>query len=179
MAERFAAVFLFLVMVCGTPVLKLNIDETELEEILPAITAEDLDLDYDPRTTSKKCMCQGYECLCCDSILVFGKTLSVCLKVTHALGKFTLTLHVSNIQIWNDEISESSVRKLIGKSETVRISGKSGSVTGSGQITFHDIQMTSKNVVSSCVDGNANFESMGRSQSVTFYLGCFTVQAQD
>ncbi|KAL3856089.1 hypothetical protein ACJMK2_015285 [Sinanodonta woodiana] len=175
MAERFAVVFLFLVMVCGTPVQKLHIDVTELEEILQAIPAEDLDLEYVLRDMSKQCLCQGNECLCCASISVFTKTINVCLKVTHALGKFTLTLHVSNIKIWDDEISESSVRKLIGKSESVKISGKHGSLSGSGQITFHDIQMTSKNVASSCVDGNVDFESKGRSQSVSFNLGCFTV----
>ncbi|KAL3856087.1 hypothetical protein ACJMK2_015283 [Sinanodonta woodiana] len=177
MAERFAFVFLFLVMVCGTPVQKLHMDVAELEEILQAITAEDLDLEYVLRDMSKQCLCQGTDCLCCASISVFLRTLNVCVKVTHALGMFTLSFLASNTKIWSDANSESSVRKLIGTSETVKILSKTGFFSISFQITFHDIQMTSENVVSSCVDGNAVFNnlSLGISQNVTFNLGCFTI----
>ncbi|KAK3607764.1 hypothetical protein CHS0354_040669 [Potamilus streckersoni] len=175
MALRVAFVFLFLVMVCGTPIQILQVDVRVFEEIHKAIKVEDLDLEDILKAIAKQCQCQGSQCLCCDSTLAFQKPADVCLEVAHTNGMFTLKLQAFNKQVWDDEIKESSVRKLIGQSKTVQISVQFGSVTGSGEITFHDIQLTPENAVSSCVDGKAVLERKGVSQSVTVDLGCFTV----
>lgn len=175
MAVRFAVVILFLVMVCGTPIQKFDVDVAVLEEILKAVKVEDLDLEDVLSAMAKQCPCKENRCLCCDSVSVFATRVDVCLEVTHALGMFKLKLQVSDKKYWDEEIADSSVKKLVGKSQTVQVSGQFGSVKGSGTITFHDIQMTPRNVASSCVDGMAVFERKGRVESVSFNLGCFTV----